>query len=228
MPSDGNNRRTGSTRREDSFLARWSRRKHQAEHGIPVDENGPAETPVDTDTQPPEAGTDTPAGEAAAAAPDTEPADTDLPHPDTLDRNSDFSVYLTRRVSSAFRRAAMRRLFSSPEFNVRDGLDDYDGDYTQFQSLGNTVTAHMRHHAERLRQRDEDKAAQAQHDTEAERERTAEQGEPEQTAEQEADAAPATDAQQTETTGDSTPADDAPESTDTARTATHRDSDDTT
>lgn len=223
MPSDGNNDRPGSTRREDSFLARWSRRKHQAEHGIPVDENEPVETPVDTD-----ADTDIPDGEAPVAAPDTGPADADLPHPDTLDQNSDFSVYLTRRVSSTFRRAAMRRLFSSPAFNVRDGLDDYDEDYTQFQSLGNTVTAHMRHHAERLRQREQDKAEQAERDAGTERERMAEQGEPGETTEQDAETAPGTDGQQAEATDDPGPAGDTPDPADTVRTATNRDSDDTT
>jgi len=122
----------------------------------------------------------------------------------------------------------MRRLFSSPEFNVRDGLDDYDEDYTQFQSLGNTVTAHMRHHEERLRQRDQDKAEQAERDAEAERERVTAQDEPERTRDDDADAAPATDEQQAGTVDDPTPADDAAESTDTARTAKNRDSNDTT
>ncbi len=233
MASDGNNGRPRSTRREDSFLARWSRRKHEAEHGAPVEETEPAATPVDTDAQVPGTDTGTVDEAATTAAPDPDPADAeavdaDLPHPDTLDQNSDFSVYLKKRVSSSFRRAAMRRLFSSPAFNVRDGLDDYDDDYTQFQSLGNTVTAHMRHHTERLRQREQDKAEQAERDAEAERERTAQQGEPEQTAEHDSDTTPATDEQQAEATDDPTPADDAPDPTATARTATNRDSDDTT
>lgn len=231
MASDGNNRGPGSTGREDSFLARWSRRKHEAERGTPVEETEPAATPVDTDAQPP--GTDTGTVDEAATTAGAEPADAetaepDLPHPDTLDQDSDFSVYLTKRVSSAFRRAAMRRLFSSPAFNVRDGLDDYDDDYTQFQSLGNTVTAHMRHHTERLRQREQDKAEQAEREAEAERERTAEQDEPEQAAEHDTDATPAADEQQAETLDEPTPADDAPEPTRTARTATNRDTDDTT
>ncbi len=233
MASDGNNRRPGNTRREDSFLARWSRRKHEAEQGTPVEETEPAATPVDQEALAHDTDTGTPEEAATTAAPDTESAnadatDADLPHPDTLDQNSDFSAYLTRRVSSAFRRAAMRRMFSSPAFNVRDGLDDYDDDYTQFQSLGNTVTAHMRHHTERLRQREQDKAEQAERDAEAERARTAEQDEPEQTAEHDADATPATDEQQAEATDDPTPADDAPAPTDTARTATNRDTDETT
>ncbi len=227
MPSDGNNGRRGTTRREDSFLARWSRRKHEAEQVTPVEETEPVEAPVDTEAQAPDPDTGTADEEAGTTVQETDPEDADLPHPDTLDRNSDFSAYLTKRVSSTFRRAAMRRLFSSPEFNVRDGLDDYDEDYTQFQSLGNTVTAHMRHHAERLRQRDQDKAEQAERDAEAERERTAEQGEHEHAAERDADGAPAT-GEQAATADDPTPAEDTPDPKATARTATNQDTDDTT
>ena len=227
MPSDGNSRRTGRTRSEDSFLARWSRRKHEAEHGRPTEESDATVAP---DAQADAGDVDDEASGAAeqTASADAEAAEADLPHPDTLDRDSDFSVYLTKRVSSAFRRAAMRRLFSAPEFNVRDGLDDYDEDYTQFQSLGDTVTAHMRHHTERLRQREQDKAEQAERDAEAERARTAEGDEAEHATDEDTDATPAADAQQAETTDDQTPADDAPEPTRTARTATNRDTDDTT
>ena len=232
MPADGNNDRHGSTRREDSFLARWSRRKHEAQHGIPPEDAEPAASPADTDAPVPDSDTGTVDEEAGAtpAVADSEPADAELPHPDTLDRDSDFSVYLTKRVSSAFRRAAMRRLFSSPEFNVRDGLDDYDEDYTQFQSLGNTVTAHMRHHAERLRQRDEEKAEQAARDagTDTGQERSAEPDDEEHARERDAEATPSADGQQTVTADDPTPADDAPDPTGAARTASNRDTDDTT
>lgn len=226
MPGDGNNGRPGSTRREDSFLARWSRRKHEAEHGIPVEADEPEETPEDTAA--PATDSATAEDEARAAEAEAEPADAELPHPDTLDRNSDFSAYLTKRVSSTFRRAAMRRLFSSPGFNVRDGLDDYDEDYTQFQSLGNTVTAHMRHHAERLRQRDQERAEQAERDAEAERERTGAREDPEQSSAQSAEPAPGTAEEQAASADDPTPADAAPDPNATARTPTSQDTDDTT
>ena len=38
-------------------------------------------------------------------------------------------------------------------FNIRDGLDDYDDDYTTYKSLGKTITAEMRHRAEDLLRR---------------------------------------------------------------------------
>ena len=43
----------------------------------------------------------------------------------------------------------MRHVFSQPKYNVRDGLDDYDDDYTKFEPLGDTVTSDMKFHAAR-------------------------------------------------------------------------------
>lgn len=134
--------------RGESFLARWSRRKQAAQQG-PAPQAG-ADEEIEAPVADGAEADVSPIDEAEAGADADEEA---LPHPDTLEADSDFSAYLTGRVSSAFRRAAMRRLFSQPEFNVKDGLDDYDDDYTQFRSLGETVTAHMRHRAERQRER---------------------------------------------------------------------------
>lgn len=149
--------------RDEPFLKRWSRRKQAADQGDAA--HAPAETDAADDERAPPSTTDDAADTATEEA---APTDADLPPPESLDRDSDFSAYLSGRVSSGLRRAAMRRLFSLPEFNVRDGLDDYDEDYTQFKSLGDTVTAHMRHHRERLRRRDEAReAARAQEQAEA-------------------------------------------------------------
>jgi len=48
-------------------------------------------------------------------------------------------------------RLTLRKLFLSPEFNRRDGLDDYSGDYRSFEPLGDVVTATVRHQMERLK-----------------------------------------------------------------------------
>ena len=42
----------------------------------------------------------------------------------------------------------MRKLFSAPAFNIRDGLDEYDEDYTSFEKLGDIITADMKHQVE--------------------------------------------------------------------------------
>jgi len=153
MAGKGNDHAPDGGARDESFLARWSRRKQAAENGPTI------QSDVDEDVEPP-AVADAEASVAAADEADAGADEEALPHPDTLDADSDFSAYLTGRVSSAFRRAAMRRLFSQPEFNLKDGLDDYDDDYTQFRSLGETVTAHMRHRAERQREREHERAAE--------------------------------------------------------------------
>ena len=57
---------------------------------------------------------------------------------------------LATNGDEACQRLALRKLFSSPEFNRRDGLDDYSGDYRSFEPLGDVVTAHVRHQIERL------------------------------------------------------------------------------
>jgi hypothetical protein len=47
-------------------------------------------------------------------------------------------------VSDGLRRQALRKLFSQPAFNVTDGLNDYDEDYTKFAGLGNIITHEMK------------------------------------------------------------------------------------
>ena len=51
-------------------------------------------------------------------------------------------------VSDELRKLALRKLFHGVGFNIRDGLDDYDEDFTSFAKLGDIVTSDMRHQAE--------------------------------------------------------------------------------
>jgi hypothetical protein len=131
---------------DENFLSRWARRKAQS--------RGDAAARDDRSPTPPAAPTATPPGDAAdgtavAPAPTSAPA-VELPDLDLLGEDSDFSAFLTPGVDAELRRKALRKLFSSPKFNVFDGLDTYRDDYTQFPSLGSVVTADMRHHVERL------------------------------------------------------------------------------
>lgn len=73
------------------------------------------------------------------------PTDDDMPPVASLTADSDFSDFLSPNVSERLRRLALRKLFHSAAFNVCDGLDDYDGDYTDFAGLGKIVTADMKH-----------------------------------------------------------------------------------
>ena len=132
----------------ENFLSRWSRRKHQArssndDTADPAQELAvPFESSPTADSAPVEPATQTPI------------TDADLPPLEALDENSDYSGFLSPGVSDALRQRALRKLFASSKFQYRDGLDDYDDDYRNFESLSGTITADMRHRmqveAERL------------------------------------------------------------------------------
>lgn len=124
---------------DESFLGRWSRLKAQARER----ESHPL-------LEPEEPGSDeSPAG-IAQDAPDAAPPVVELPDLEQLDQDSDYSAFLTPGVDAALKKRALRKLFSSPKFNVFDGLDTYRDDFTSFPPLGDVVTADMRHHLERL------------------------------------------------------------------------------
>lgn len=116
-----------------SRLERWSR----AKRGLPVDDEPPLDS-ADTNLanaeqmlteeidEPPatERGTDAP-----TSPPESGSLDHTLPDPDTLEAGSDFSAFMSPGVSGALRRKALRRLWSTGDYNVRDGLNDYDQDF---------------------------------------------------------------------------------------------------
>lgn len=95
--------------------------------------------------------TDAPALNSDSDDNDEEPllCDEDMPDISTLTANSDVSPFFNKGVSEALRKAALRYVFSLPSYNIRDGLNDYDEDYTVFEPLGNTVTCDMKFHKER-------------------------------------------------------------------------------
>jgi hypothetical protein len=105
---------------EPFSLKRWSQRKRAAAREmsatpVPAPANGvPAATNV---------------AEPAATAPPAEAAP--LPPVESLTFESDFSAFMQPKVAEDTKRAALRKLFSDPSFNVMDGLDIYVGDYTQ-------------------------------------------------------------------------------------------------
>lgn len=75
--------------------------------------------------------------------------DEDMPDIDNLDEHSDFSQFMSSNVSEALRKLALRKLFQGEGYNVRDGLDEYDGDYTHFEKLDpGTITADMKYRQE--------------------------------------------------------------------------------
>ena len=142
--------KSGPEDNDDNFLRRWSRRKSSA--GKPAEEAtssaedaGPAKEQAETGDEQPVL------------------CDEDMPDIDSIDENSNIADFFSPGVSEALRRKALRKVFHGAAFNVRDGLDDYDLDYSKFEKLGDIVTADMRHRmqmeAERLAAAEGDAAA---------------------------------------------------------------------
>lgn len=111
---------------DEGFLNRWSRRKLDAQQT----ENNSKDVKVVT-VKPEE--------------PVVFPTDADMPPLDSLDEDSDYSGFLSPKVSEKLRKQALHKLFHSASINVRDGLDDYDEDFTEFVKLGEVVTADIKH-----------------------------------------------------------------------------------
>ena len=82
-----------------------------------------------------------------------------------LGEDDDYSGFMSPGVSEALRAKALRKLFMSSKFNVVDGLNDYDDDFTSFEALGDIITSDMRHRMEV-----EAEKARAKAEEEAERE----------------------------------------------------------
>jgi hypothetical protein len=107
------------------------------------------------------------AAEPAAPPPQRVLTDADMPPVESLTAESDFSQFLAEGVSDALRQVALRKLFHLPAFNVVDGLNDYDDDYTTFEKLGEVVTYHQR----RMQAREEEARARAEEVAEADAQR---------------------------------------------------------
>ncbi|HJV73731.1 MAG TPA: DUF3306 domain-containing protein [Noviherbaspirillum sp.] len=62
-----------------------------------------------------------------------------------LTKDSDFRPFVARGVDENVRRAAMKKLFSDPHFNVMDGLDVYIDDYSKSVPIPAQVLAMLNH-----------------------------------------------------------------------------------
>lgn len=131
-----------------SFISRWSRRKHETKH--PIDESAEVENEA----------TELNLQDEESRAPVKMLCDEDMPDIETLTDNSDYTDFLSPGVSEALRKLALRKLFHSEVFNIRDGLDEYDGDYTHFEKLGSIVTSDMKHQLEMEARREAEREAE--------------------------------------------------------------------
>ncbi|WP_353093402.1 DUF3306 domain-containing protein [Methylibium sp.] len=112
---------------DDGFLSRWSRRKAAVKGGRPPpDEPLPAapvavvEAPAVVPASPADPVVDAP----------TEPLPT-LDDVAALRAGDEVSRFVAHGVDEDVKRAAVKKLFTDPHYNVMDGLDIYIDDYSQ-------------------------------------------------------------------------------------------------
>ncbi|MBC8211342.1 MAG: DUF3306 domain-containing protein [Gammaproteobacteria bacterium] len=136
-----------SVSNEENLLSRWSRRKQQTqEQSREEDQVISAQSREFPD-----------AAALSGVVPESSNqiesevevlTDADMPPIESLSEDSDFSVFMSAGVSDELRNLALRKLFQAPSFNIQDGLDDYNDDYTSFEKLGDIVTCDMKHQIE--------------------------------------------------------------------------------
>lgn len=102
---------------KEAFLSRWSRLKEETKQEPPQ--------------KAPEKATD-----PKAPAPE-------LPPLDKLTFDSDYRGFFHPKVDEGMRRAALKKLFSDPSFNVMDGLDVYIDDYSKSDPIPAAMLASL-------------------------------------------------------------------------------------
>lgn len=130
----------------EGLLSRWSRRKLEARENLHADKKLPEEAPQADLAEA------IPSNDVKEPEPveDVVLTDDDMPPIESLKEGSDISMFMSPGVSDKLRNLALRKMFHVPSFNIRDGLDEYDEDYTFFEPLGDIVTCDMKHQMEML------------------------------------------------------------------------------
>jgi hypothetical protein len=103
----------------EAFLSRWSRVKREAvaESAKPLPSTPAAQLP-----------------------------EKPLPAVDQLNFESDFTAFMqSKAVEEGVKRAALKKLFADPRFNVMDGLDTYIGDYSIEDPISPQLLEQLQH-----------------------------------------------------------------------------------
>ncbi|WP_261883081.1 DUF3306 domain-containing protein [Vibrio pelagius] len=128
-----------------SFFSRWSQRKLDGDKGTDVEVEETVN--VTTDAQSSEF--------TSINDPEPSVASEQIPADISVESQGDsvenvegespsVAQLLVSEASESVKKAALRKLFLSEEFNVRDGLDDYDDDYSNLKSLSEGVADTLR------------------------------------------------------------------------------------
>jgi hypothetical protein len=73
-----------------------------------------------------------------------------LPPLESLSFESDFKAFMHSKVEETVKRAALKKLFADPRFNVMDGLDTYIDDYTKAEPFPEGLLARIEEVREKL------------------------------------------------------------------------------
>jgi hypothetical protein len=136
---------------DDGFLGRWSRRKRGEARPDTTSETAPETAPPAAAPAPPSGGRSGPPPAPARPLGETPPPEESqdsgdpevvakLPDLDSLDEDTDFTVFLQDGVPEALRRQALRRLWRlNPVFANLDGLNDYDENYSALGMVAENI-----------------------------------------------------------------------------------------
>ncbi|PMM35126.1 hypothetical protein BCT55_17410 [Vibrio splendidus] len=140
-----------------NFFSRWSQRKLDESTDEPLEAQQTLEeteltsseassseiSPADLSSEMEVAAPQSLESDALETNEEVHAADVQDPAPEATE---DLSVaqLLVSEASESVKKAALRKLFLSEEFNVRDGLDDYDDDYSNLKSLSEGVAETLR------------------------------------------------------------------------------------
>lgn len=119
----------------DSFLHRWSRRKQgqaSSEEEKPIDETFAGDNE------------DIACAEMSPESDETDVPSLSMEDVDRLKEGDSAAVFLAKGVSSQIKKAALRKLFHSDTYNVLDGMNEYDLDYSKPTKLTVEVVESLR------------------------------------------------------------------------------------
>lgn len=119
----------------ESFFQRWTRRKAEA---AGADDAADAQSARRNVTD----GTSRKPVRHSDSEPSMRPTMRDIA---LLNAESDYSAFVAGGVDKAVHRAAMKKLFSDPHFNIMDGLDIYIDDYNKPSPVSAAMLAALQH-----------------------------------------------------------------------------------
>ena len=100
----------------EDFLRRWSRLKHRRAAEKPVEKAEREDKPIETKA---------------------------LPPVENLTPESDFTDYMQPKVEDALRRAALKKLFVDPHFNIPDPFEPFSGDWRIAEEISPAMLASL-------------------------------------------------------------------------------------